>query len=151
MRLKCLHELFYNSQFKKYNCNSTHSYNRNIWVDIPSYIIFPWFIQVYMAAVPPLPRFRKNILLLFFLLSCKYHTKISSQNWRGRNFHLSTSDLFYLFWLNDILKTRYPCLQNLWTYMIHSLSPRRKNFVPLCSKLSHVLAISQLAWVHTSP
>ena len=21
-----------------YNCNSTHSYNRNIWVDIPSYI-----------------------------------------------------------------------------------------------------------------
>ena len=41
MRLKFLHETFYNSQFKKYNCNSTHSYNREIWVDIPSYIIFP--------------------------------------------------------------------------------------------------------------
>ena len=27
---------------KKYNCNSTHSYNRKIWVDIPSYIVFPW-------------------------------------------------------------------------------------------------------------
>ena len=32
---------FYNSQFKKYNCNSTHSYNRKIWVNIPSYIVFP--------------------------------------------------------------------------------------------------------------
>ena len=38
MGLKFLHEIFYNSQFKKYNCNSTHSYNRNT---IPSYIIFP--------------------------------------------------------------------------------------------------------------
>ena len=36
-----MHEIFYNSQFKKYNCNSTHSYNRKIWVDIPSCIIFP--------------------------------------------------------------------------------------------------------------
>ena len=35
-----MHEIFYNFQFKKYNCNSTHSYNRKIWVDIPSYIIF---------------------------------------------------------------------------------------------------------------
>ena len=26
--LKFLHEIFYNSQFRKYNCNSTHSYNR---------------------------------------------------------------------------------------------------------------------------
>ena len=30
-----------NLQFKKYNCNSTHIYNRKIWVGIPSYIIFP--------------------------------------------------------------------------------------------------------------
>ena len=36
-----MHEIFYNSQFKKYNCNSTHSYNRKIWVGIPYYIIFP--------------------------------------------------------------------------------------------------------------
>ena len=35
-------KIFYNSQFKKYNCNSTHSYNRKIWVGIPSYIIFLW-------------------------------------------------------------------------------------------------------------
>ena len=34
-------EIFYNSQFKKYNCDSTHSYNRKIWVEIPSYIILP--------------------------------------------------------------------------------------------------------------
>ena len=40
-----LREIFYNSQFKKYNCNSTHSYNRKIWVDIPSYIIFPYFAK----------------------------------------------------------------------------------------------------------
>ena len=26
---------------KKYNCNSTHSYNKKIWLDIPSYIVFP--------------------------------------------------------------------------------------------------------------
>ena len=26
--LKFLHEIFYNSQFKKYYCNSMHSYNR---------------------------------------------------------------------------------------------------------------------------
>ena len=30
LRLKFLHESFYNSQFKKYNCNSTHSYNNKI-------------------------------------------------------------------------------------------------------------------------
>ena len=39
-RLKYLHKIFYNSQFKKMNWNSTHSYNRNIWVDISSHIIF---------------------------------------------------------------------------------------------------------------
>ena len=33
MCLKCLHEIFYNYQFQKYNWNSAHSYNRNIWVD----------------------------------------------------------------------------------------------------------------------
>ena len=41
LRLNILHEMFYNSQFKKYNCNS-HSYNRKILVDVPSYIIFAW-------------------------------------------------------------------------------------------------------------
>ena len=40
MWLKFFHEFSYNSQFKKYNCQSTHSYNRNIWVDVPYYIIF---------------------------------------------------------------------------------------------------------------
>ena len=44
---KCLvGDIFVNSQFKKYNCNSTHSYNRKIWVDIPSCIIFPWLIEM---------------------------------------------------------------------------------------------------------
>ena len=42
MRLKFLHEIFYNSQFKKYNSNYLHSYNRTIWVDIPFNIIFPY-------------------------------------------------------------------------------------------------------------
>ena len=32
MGLKFLHEIFYNSQSKKYNRNSMHSYNRNIWL-----------------------------------------------------------------------------------------------------------------------
>ena len=32
------HCIAYNSQFKKYTCNSTHGYNRKIWLDIPSYI-----------------------------------------------------------------------------------------------------------------
>ena len=34
LRLKFLHGTFYNPQCKKYNFNSTHSYNRKIWVDI---------------------------------------------------------------------------------------------------------------------
>ena len=42
LRLKFLHDIFYNSQLKNYNCNSTHSYNRKILLVIPSYIIFPW-------------------------------------------------------------------------------------------------------------
>ena len=42
LRLKFLHKIFYNSQLKKYNCNSMHSYNRKIWVDIPSYVISLW-------------------------------------------------------------------------------------------------------------
>ena len=32
------HCIAYNSQFKKYTRNSTHGYNRKIWLDIPSYI-----------------------------------------------------------------------------------------------------------------
>ena len=28
LAIKILHEIFYNSQLKKYNCNSTHSYTR---------------------------------------------------------------------------------------------------------------------------
>ena len=35
LAVKLLHEIFYNSEFKKYNCNTTHGYNENIWVDIP--------------------------------------------------------------------------------------------------------------------
>ena len=46
MRLK-LHEIVYSSQFKKCNCNSTHSYNRKTWVDIPSYIDFHSPTQVF--------------------------------------------------------------------------------------------------------
>ena len=34
LRLKFLHEIFYDCQFKKYYCNSTHIYNRTIWVGI---------------------------------------------------------------------------------------------------------------------
>ena len=43
LAIKLLHETFYNSQFKKYNRNSTHSCSREIWADIPSYIKFPCF------------------------------------------------------------------------------------------------------------
>ena len=35
-RWKFLHESFCNSQFKKYDCNSMHCYNRKIWDDIAS-------------------------------------------------------------------------------------------------------------------
>ena len=38
--IKILASIFYNSKFKKYNCNSTHIYIRNSQVGIPSYIIF---------------------------------------------------------------------------------------------------------------
>ena len=44
-----MHGFSYNSQFKKNNCQSTHSYSRNIWVAIPSYIIFPCsHVSVYL-------------------------------------------------------------------------------------------------------
>ena len=51
--MKCLAvkiciKFFANSQSKKYNCNSTHSCKRKIWVDIPSYIIF----SCYMHKIP---------------------------------------------------------------------------------------------------
>ena len=39
LAIKFLHELFYNSQFKKYNCSSMQSYNRRTRADVPSYII----------------------------------------------------------------------------------------------------------------
>ena len=42
-RLKILHEVLCNSQFKKYNWNSTNSYDRKIWVAFPSYIALPCF------------------------------------------------------------------------------------------------------------
>ena len=41
MQLEFLHDFFYNVQLKIYNCKSTDSKNRKIWVDIPAYIIFP--------------------------------------------------------------------------------------------------------------
>ena len=40
LAIKIFASIFYNSKFKKYNCNSTHIYNRNSQVGIPSYIIF---------------------------------------------------------------------------------------------------------------
>ena len=42
LTIKILHEIIYSSQFKKYNCSPMHSYNRKIWVGIPSYVTFPW-------------------------------------------------------------------------------------------------------------
>ena len=59
---------FCNSQFKKYNCNSTHSYNRKIWVDIPSYIIFLWFIAILNELVTGFfPFWTQSILFELFL------------------------------------------------------------------------------------
>ena len=46
MGSKFFHEIFYNSQFKKYNCNSMHGYNRNTCVDIPFYISM--ILQIYI-------------------------------------------------------------------------------------------------------
>ena len=65
----------------------------------------------------------------------------STQNFFNRiemekNFHISTSNPFHYLWLNDILKIRYPCFQNIWTYMNHSLCKRKYNFSPLCLMLS---------------
>ena len=41
------------------------------------------------------------------------------------NLHLPTLDSFHLFWENCILKTSYPRLQNLWSYINYSSSERR--------------------------
>lgn len=45
--------IFCNNQFGKYKCNSAHCYNEKSWVDILSYVVFPW----------------KFWVLLFYLLS----------------------------------------------------------------------------------
>ena len=34
--------IFLQIPIQKHNCSSMHSDNKNIWVDIPFYIIFPW-------------------------------------------------------------------------------------------------------------
>ena len=36
LQFKCLYEFFCNSQFRIYNCNSTHSCNGKTWIDIVS-------------------------------------------------------------------------------------------------------------------
>ena len=41
------HEIFQNSQFQKYNCNSTHSYNSKIRVGIPSDILSRWYYATF--------------------------------------------------------------------------------------------------------
>ena len=51
LQLKFLHEILYNSQFKIRICKSAHSYNRRIRVDIPSYIIFPWYPSCQMSQI----------------------------------------------------------------------------------------------------
>lgn len=99
-----------------------------------------WFVysKVHLIAVASLP----NILWFYFLHSCE-----QLNNWTDvgaeENFRFSTSDLFHLFWSDD--------LQNLQVKMNHSLFERRDNLFPQCLKLSHVLCVSQLVWVHTSP
>ena len=50
--------------------------------------------------------------------------------------------------LNDILKT-ISLLAKL-AELHHSLCEMRNNFIPQCSKQSHILAVPQLTWVHTS-
>lgn len=42
--------------------------------------------------------------------------------------------------------TSYHCLQNLWSYLSHSSSERRNNFVSRWSEFFQVLAVSQLEW-----
>ena len=51
-----MYGIFYNSQFKKYNCNSTDSYKRKIWLDYLSYIIFlcvPLYFYAHMEVRLP--------------------------------------------------------------------------------------------------
>ena len=60
---------YYNSQINKYNCNSTHSYNRKIWVSIPSVRFFLHFknssgTEPKNPFLEKLQSFAKEILLL---------------------------------------------------------------------------------------
>ena len=81
LAIKFLHEFFYNSQFKKFNCNSTHNYNRKIWVDIPSYIIFPCsecvISEKSLAKVFNFPYIRKLWVLIF-----EYNMGNDKLNWK---------------------------------------------------------------------
>ena len=72
------------------------------------------------------------------------------RNLEKKSLLLCYQDTFH-FWLNEILKICYPLLQNVCSYMNHTSSEKRNNLVPRYSNLSHVQAVSQLIWAHTSP
>ena len=64
---------------QKYNCNSTHSYNRKTCVDIPSYIIFPCTytnaLQNKKNSRSSFWKFYKNVLRSVLLGSSTSRTK----------------------------------------------------------------------------
>ena len=102
---------FFNSQFKKYNCSSTHSYNRKIWVDIPFYIIFLCYYVLETNEI-----MQNNVL----------------------NYSIHQHAYFQNDWFNQLVKYNIPrCFPILRTFgkyscMYHSyktLTTRSSNFI----------------------
>ena len=87
----------YNSQRKKCNCSTMHSYNRKTWVGIPSYIIIEWV----------------NLSKLVSPQKFKYQVHTIKKTWRGYNLPIvhnkvqlaglliSVNCFCYWFWTNS--------------------------------------------------
>lgn len=83
------------------------------------------FNQVYLTAVAPLPWSKQ---MFYCTVCCILVSTQKSLIGTGaeENFDIFNSNSFHLLWQNYILKTCFPCLQNMWRYMNH----KENNSVP---------------------
>ena len=100
------------------------------------------FSQVHLTAVAPLP----NILWFYFLYLFPvfvWASKCLNGVGAEEDLHLCTSDPFHLSWSNDFLRAHYQTCRFAWIIVLLKGT--------ILFKILPNLAVSQLAWVHTSP
>ena len=137
-----MHEIFYNFQFKKYSCNSTHSYNRKIWVDTP-YIIFAWLCQLHWTVSwQPWPRGGLSPIIfgIFFLYTNKWFNWHLDNSRTGKsilknlnnswNLHQITTMIFHDSSVNyRIIQDSIALCVNLIRRFLHSFQISKRSLV----------------------